>query len=80
MAASGLLDPCVIICSVHHNSHSRPIFVQFNFVGKILGPKGNSLKRLQEDTMCKMAVFGRGSMKDRRKVSAARELDGALDA
>lgn len=39
-------------------------------MGKLLGPKGNSLKRLQEDTMCKMAVLGRGSMKDRHKVSA----------
>jgi len=42
---------------------------QFNFVGKLLGPKGNSLKRLQEETMTKMAVLGRGSMKDRTKVS-----------
>ena len=25
------------------------------------------MKRLQEDTMCKMAVLGRGSMKDRKK-------------
>lgn len=41
--------------------------IQFNFVGKLLGPKGNSMKRLQEDTMCKMAVLGRGSMKDRKK-------------
>ncbi|XP_055705334.1 KH domain-containing, RNA-binding, signal transduction-associated protein 2 isoform X1 [Phlebotomus papatasi] len=40
---------------------------KFNFVGKLLGPKGNSMKRLQEDTMCKMAVLGRGSMKDRKK-------------
>lgn len=43
-------------------------FEQFNFVGKLLGPKGNSMKRLQEETMCKMAVLGRGSMKDRQKV------------
>lgn len=43
-------------------------FFQFNFVGKLLGPKGNSMKRLQEETMCKMAVLGRGSMKDRQKV------------
>lgn len=43
--------------------------LQFNFVGKLLGPKGNSLKRLQEDTMCKMSVLGRGSMRDRKKVS-----------
>lgn len=26
------------------------------------------MKRLQEETMCKMAVLGRGSMKDRKKV------------
>lgn len=26
------------------------------------------MKRLQEETMCKMAVLGRGSMKDRQKV------------
>ncbi|KAI8433061.1 hypothetical protein MSG28_013919 [Choristoneura fumiferana] len=43
------------------------VLLQFNFVGKLLGPKGNSLKRLQEDTLCKMAVLGRGSMKDRQK-------------
>ncbi|KAE8751893.1 hypothetical protein FOCC_FOCC001370, partial [Frankliniella occidentalis] len=43
---------------------------KFNFVGKLLGPKGNSLKRLQEETMTKMAVLGRGSMKDRTKVSS----------
>jgi KH domain-containing, RNA-binding, signal transduction-associated protein 3 len=50
--------------------------VQFNFVGKLLGPKGNSMKRLQEDTMCKMAVLGRGSMKDRKKEE---ELRASLD-
>lgn len=30
------------------------------------------MKRLQEETMCKMAVLGRGSMKDRQKVSDKR--------
>ncbi|XP_023326744.1 KH domain-containing, RNA-binding, signal transduction-associated protein 3 [Eurytemora carolleeae] len=40
---------------------------KFNFVGKLLGPKGNSMKRLQEDTMTKMAVLGRGSMRDKQK-------------
>ncbi|XP_015363500.1 PREDICTED: KH domain-containing, RNA-binding, signal transduction-associated protein 3-like isoform X2 [Diuraphis noxia] len=40
---------------------------KFNFVGKLLGPKGNSLKRLQEDTITKMAILGRGSMRDRNK-------------
>jgi uncharacterized membrane protein YuzA (DUF378 family) len=45
------------------------VLFQFNFVGKLLGPKGNSLKRLQEDTMTKMAILGRGSMRDKHKVS-----------
>ncbi|XP_050544952.1 uncharacterized protein LOC126907601 isoform X2 [Daktulosphaira vitifoliae] len=40
---------------------------KFNFVGKLLGPKGNSLKRLQEETITKMAILGRGSMRDRSK-------------
>ena len=38
-------------------------------MGKLLGPKGNSMKRLQEETMTKMAVLGRGSMRDKQKVS-----------
>ena len=41
---------------------------KFNFVGKLLGPKGNSMKRLQEDTMTKMAVLGKGSMRSRQQV------------
>lgn len=45
------------------------LVLQFNFVGKLLGPKGNSLKRLQEETMTKMAILGRGSMRDKQKVS-----------
>lgn len=52
------------------------LFIQFNFVGKLLGPKGNSMRRLQEETMCKMAVLGRGSMKDRKKEE---ELRATLD-
>ncbi|CAH1394054.1 unnamed protein product [Nezara viridula] len=49
---------------------------KFNFVGKLLGPKGNSLKRLQEETMTKMAILGRGSMRDRHKEE---ELRGSGD-
>ncbi|XP_055905861.1 KH domain-containing, RNA-binding, signal transduction-associated protein 3-like isoform X2 [Eupeodes corollae] len=39
-------------------------FPKFNFNGKILGPKGNSLRRLQEETMCKIKIKGRNSMRD----------------
>ncbi|XP_055379333.1 KH domain-containing, RNA-binding, signal transduction-associated protein 3 isoform X2 [Condylostylus longicornis] len=49
---------------------------KFNFVGKLLGPKGNSLRRLQEETLCKMTVLGRNSMKDRVKEE---ELRNSLD-
>lgn len=49
---------------------------KFNFVGKLLGPKGNTMKHLQEETMCKMAVLGRGSMRDRQKEE---ELRNSLD-
>ncbi|XP_026319773.1 KH domain-containing, RNA-binding, signal transduction-associated protein 2-like isoform X2 [Hyposmocoma kahamanoa] len=49
---------------------------KFNFVGKLLGPKGNTMKQLQEETMCKMAVLGRGSMRDRQKEE---ELRNSLD-
>ncbi|KAJ0171305.1 hypothetical protein K1T71_012855 [Dendrolimus kikuchii] len=51
-------------------------FPKFNFVGKLLGPKGNTMKQLQEETMCKMAVLGRGSMRDRQKEE---ELRNSLD-
>ena len=40
---------------------------KFNFVGKLLGPRGSSLKQLQEETMTKMAVLGRGSMRDKNQ-------------
>lgn len=40
---------------------------KFNFVGKLLGPRGSSLKQLQEETMTKMAVLGRGSMRNKQQ-------------
>ena len=41
---------------------------QFNFIGKLLGPRGQSLKWLQEQTHTKMAILGKGSMRDKQKV------------
>lgn len=32
-----------------------------------MGPKGNSLRRLQEETQCKIVILGRFSMKDRAR-------------
>lgn len=48
--------------------HAYRSLLQFNFVGKLLGPRGNSLKRLQEDTLTKMSILGKGSMRDKEKV------------
>lgn len=42
-------------------------FPKFNFVGKLLGPKGNTFKRLQQNTGTKMSILGRGSMRDKEK-------------
>ena len=41
---------------------------QFNFVGRILGPRGMTAKQLEVDTNCKIMVRGRGSMRDKQKV------------
>lgn len=51
-------------------------FPRFNFIGKIIGPKGNSLRRIQEETGCRMAVFGRGSMRDKDREEECRLQGG----
>lgn len=42
---------------------------QFNFVGRILGPRGMTAKQLEQETGCKIMVRGRGSMRDKKKVT-----------
>lgn len=49
---------------VTHN----PGVLQVNFVGKLLGPQGSTIKRLQEETGAKISVLGKGSMRDKNKV------------
>ncbi|CAJ0930413.1 unnamed protein product, partial [Mesorhabditis belari] len=39
----------------------------FNFVGKVIGPKGVTLQQLAKDHKCHIYVLGRGSTKDRVK-------------
>ncbi|GAQ92263.1 hypothetical protein KFL_009600040 [Klebsormidium nitens] len=36
----------------------------YNFIGLILGPRGNTQKRLETETGCKIAIRGKGSEKD----------------
>ncbi|KAK3573737.1 hypothetical protein QTP86_032095 [Hemibagrus guttatus] len=40
---------------------------RFNFVGRILGPRGLTAKQLEAETGCKIMVRGKGSMRDKKK-------------
>ena len=42
--------------------------LQYNFVGRLLGPRGNSLKRVEATTECRVLIRGRGSIKDPARV------------
>lgn len=42
-------------------------YPNYNFVGKILGLKGNTLKGIQASSKTKISILGRGSMRDREK-------------
>ena len=65
-----------IVCSVHHANLGTVTLVsfvvvcvlQFNFVGRILGPRGMTAKQLEQETGCKIMVRGKGSMRDKQKV------------
>lgn len=59
--------PKVIPTEYLSAAYTNRCYLQFNFTGKILGPKGNSLRRLQDETQCKIAIKGRSSIRDRSK-------------
>ncbi|ESN99215.1 hypothetical protein HELRODRAFT_67109 [Helobdella robusta] len=39
----------------------------FNFVGRLLGPRGLTIKQLELDTGCRILIRGQGSMRDKHK-------------
>ncbi|XP_042513593.1 KH domain-containing protein At1g09660/At1g09670 [Macadamia integrifolia] len=51
-------------------------FPNFNFVGRLLGPRGNSLKRVEATTQCRVYIRGRGSVKDSVKEEKLRDKPG----
>ena len=51
---------------------------QFNFVGRLLGPRGNSLKRVEASTGCRVFIRGKGSIKDPDKVLTQHSLNSSL--
>lgn len=46
---------------------------EFNFVGRILGPRGMTAKQLEQETGCKIMVRGKGSMRDKAKVNSKKK-------
>ncbi|KAJ6850650.1 KH domain-containing protein-like isoform X2 [Iris pallida] len=51
-------------------------FPNYNFVGRLLGPRGNSLKRVEATTQCRVYIRGRGSVKDTVKEEKLRDKAG----
>uniref|UniRef100_A0A6N2LCK0 K Homology domain-containing protein n=1 Tax=Salix viminalis TaxID=40686 RepID=A0A6N2LCK0_SALVM len=51
-------------------------YPNYNFVGRLLGPRGNSLKRVEANTECRVLIRGRGSIKDPAKEEMMRGKPG----
>ncbi|XP_042499012.1 KH domain-containing protein SPIN1-like [Macadamia integrifolia] len=51
-------------------------YPNFNFVGRLLGPRGNSLKRVEASTGCRVYIRGKGSIKDPGKEEKLRGRPG----
>ncbi|GER26626.1 RNA-binding KH domain-containing protein [Striga asiatica] len=51
-------------------------YPNYNFVGRLLGPRGNSLKRVEAATGCRVLIRGRGSVKDPEMEAAVRGKPG----
>ncbi|PIN09617.1 RNA-binding protein Sam68 [Handroanthus impetiginosus] len=51
-------------------------YPNFNFVGRLLGPRGNSLKRVEATTGCRVYIRGKGSIKDPDKEENLRGRPG----
>ncbi len=71
--SNGMLIPDVWNADVFHwktplTSQPFDVSSQFNFVGRILGPRGLTAKQLEAETGCKIMVRGKSSMRDKKKV------------
>lgn len=51
-------------------------YPNYNFVGRILGPRGNSLKRVEALTECRVYIRGKGSVKDSVKEEKLKDKPG----
>ena len=64
-----------VSCTVHFLHLLRASFAslhfQYNFVGRILGPRGMTAKQLEKKTGCKIMIRGKSSIRDDTKVSSS---------
>ncbi|XP_022716612.1 KH domain-containing protein At5g56140-like [Durio zibethinus] len=58
-SSSGLIVKRTIRVDIPVNNYPN-----YNFVGRLLGPRGNSLKCVEANTECRVLIRGRGSIKD----------------
>ncbi|MBA0661073.1 hypothetical protein Goklo_012985, partial [Gossypium klotzschianum] len=63
-SSSGLIVKRTIRVDIPVDSYPN-----YNFVGRLLGPRGNSLKRVEANTECRVLIRGRGSIKDPTRVT-----------
>lgn len=51
----------------------------YNFIGLIIGPRGNTQKRLERETGCKVAIRGKGAVKEGRGRRDGKVMEEDLD-
>lgn len=62
-------EPIIVQEKVYIPQKEHPAY---NFVGRLLGPRGMTVKQLEHETGCKIMVRGRGSVRDCRKEAIKR--------
>lgn len=68
------------------NKKYRKIFIPVqkypdqNFIGLIIGPRGTTQKSMEKETNCKIAIRGRGSMKDGKTYSKGNKIDPKISS
>lgn len=55
-------------------------YPDINFVGLLLGPRGNTLRQLQENSGARLAIRGKGSVKDGKSTSTNNDDDDSNTA
>ena len=55
------------VLKINSKDNFLVFLLQHNLLGRLLGPKGMTLKSIQAETQTKMSILGRGSIKDRNR-------------